>query len=112
VDCKMCEAIKNEESIYQDWICTILDTKDKKGHEVRRMVILNEHLNENEIQEWVFVHCSNKLIAHIKSKSKHDCIIMDSTFSTIKDHFHLVACDLLKGIDRAQVMKTKARIII
>ncbi len=108
-ECKICEVLRHEEPVYADGICSIYKTLKMKGHEVRLMVVLNEHIKHCKYY-WTRAHCRDKLKEAIKNIiGNKEFIIMSPTHSTIQDHWHLVGCDLIPGIeDTVQVIDTDA----
>ena len=107
-DCVLCEAVEKEEHIYKDDKITILETNNLKGHKRRIMAIWNTHNDlhfTSDAQDYMTRKLS--LIGMGEFYYAHKFIIMDTTFATIRDHYHLVACAIDPNTeDWEQVLKT------
>lgn len=107
-DCVLCVAIDKEEAIYKDDYVTVLNTKNLKGHKRRIMIVWNKHNDyhySSKNQDYMIRNLENigKNVFEYASKF----IIMDTTFATIRDHYHLVACAIDPNTeDWEQVLKT------
>ena len=107
-DCSLCEAVDKEEAIFRDDLITVLETKNLKGHKRRIMAIWNKHNDlhfTSQNLDWLTerLELEGRNVFHYA----HKFIIMDSTFATIRDHYHLVACAIDPNTeDWEQVLKT------
>jgi len=94
-ECPLCNfSSKKEKIYYENDKIIIVRTKDLKGHKERIMVVTKDHV-VNVPQE-LFEYAIYKL-AEIGLKVFNytpKFVIMESTFSGIKAHWHLVATDL------------------
>jgi len=107
--CRLCELnLKDELVYYEDDYIAILQTKDMKGHKERLMVINKEHVTD---VSWKFFRHTMKKTIEIGKKVfsyTPKFIIMDSTFSIIKLHWHLVCTDLdPNSDDYDQILRTE-----
>jgi hypothetical protein len=110
--CSLCEAIKSEAE--EVWIAPayeghtdfeILKTKAMKGHKFRYMIVSRVHMDNVGGQAWRYA--AGRLIEFMMEKCDEDFVVMYPDHATIKDHFHLVACDIADGDDLEQIQNTK-----
>jgi len=91
--CKLCEALTMEKDkfLYQDSDIIILPTKDLKGHHKRIMIVSKKHttyiLDEHDYLQFFKEWCSEYF------NEEPTFAIVESTFATIPDHWHKIACD-------------------
>lgn len=109
MECPLCKALKTETPLASNKDFVILRTKKMKGHKERIMVVFRVHtaklLSPSTMKGEAFLEEVGK-----KLFRKHTTffIIMDSTYGSIKDHFHLVASDLDRNTeDYEQMLLTK-----
>jgi len=107
--CPFCQLeLKSEKVYYEDKSFIVLRTANLKGHRERIMIIFKQH--EHTIPYRAFEH-SLDILSRIGKKEfsyAPKFVIMDSTFATINDHWHLVATDLNpKSKDFDQILATK-----
>ena len=104
--CPLC-SLTSEVPYYEDDFIAIVRTKTMKGHQERLMVIWKDHvISIPTVQE---TYAILKLIEVGKRQFNYTYkfVIMEGTYQTIKNHFHLVATDLdPKSDDFWQIMKT------
>lgn len=94
--CPLCELdLSKEKVFYRDDFFVIVRTKDLKGHKERIMIASMTHVrlpamsNEVDVAVSILERVGRQVFKH-----EPKFIIMDSTFATIKQHWHLVATDL------------------
>ena len=110
LNCPLCKALKRETDniFHRDLFFTVMRTKDLKGHKERIMIVLNSHKSTVSRQE--LEHAIN-ILTEVGKEAFHytpKFIIMDGTYATIKNHWHLVATDLYPfSHDFKQILKTK-----
>lgn len=107
--CPLCNLDLAKELIYyDDPSFIVLQTKDLKGHVERIMIVYREHCHNVpfKVLESALDILANVGMKVFKYTPKF--IIMDSTFATINEHWHLVATDLdPKSKDFDQILRTK-----
>jgi hypothetical protein len=100
--------LKREKVFHEDESFIVLRTEDLKGHRERIMAVLKEH--EHTIPYKAYERALD-LLSEVGMKVfsyTPKFVIMDSTFATINDHWHLVATDLdPKSLDFDQILATK-----
>jgi hypothetical protein len=109
LNCPLCELNLKEEKVYfEDDAFIVLETKKLKGHRERIMIVYKRH--EHELPYRV-VERALDLLTKIGRKLfsyTPKFVIMDSTFASISDHWHLVATDLdCKSEDFDQILATR-----
>jgi hypothetical protein len=109
VNCPLCELNLKEEKVYfEDDTFLVLRTKKLKGHKERVMIVYKRHEHElpNKAVERaldILTKIGRRLFSYTPK-----FVIMNSTFATIKDHWHLVASDLdPKSEDFDQILATR-----
>ncbi len=92
IECPLCSIPEREQTIYSDKLIYMVKTKEDKGHLKRIMVCTNRHTQEPTFEEKTHALC---LLFNYMSMIMGDnpWYIVDSTYATIKYHFHIVACD-------------------
>lgn len=107
--CPLCELnLEKEKKYYEDKSFIVLKTKTGKGHKERIMIVYKRH--EHTIPQNMFEHALDTLtkIGRQVFAYTPKFVIMDTTFATINDHWHLVATDLdPKSQDFNQILSTK-----
>jgi len=107
--CPLCKLNLQEEKLYfEDDFFLVLRTKKLKGHKERIMIMYKRH--EHELPCKVVERALGILIKIGKELFSYTpkFVIMDSTFATINDHWHLVASDLdPKSEDFDQILATR-----
>lgn len=109
LNCPLCELNLKEEKVYfEDDFFIVLETKKLKGHKERIMIVYKRHEHELSYRA---VERALDLLTKIGRKLfsyAPKFVIMDSTFATIDDHWHLVASDLdPKSEDFDQILATR-----
>lgn len=107
--CPLCSLNLKKEKIYcEDRSFIVLRTKDLKGHKERIMVVYKRH--EHTIP-YKALERALDLLSDIGRKVfsyTPKFVIMDATFATINDHWHLVGTDLdPKSKDFDQILSTR-----
>lgn len=107
--CPLCRLdLKKEKIYYDDTSFLVLRTKDLKGHKERVMVVYKQH--EHTIPHKALERALD-LLSDIGRKVfsyAPKFVIMDTTFASINDHWHLVGTDLdPKSIDFDQILATR-----
>jgi hypothetical protein len=107
--CPLCELdLKKEKIYYEDRSFIVLRTENLKGHKERIMVVCTRH--EHTIPHNAYEHALDVLcrIGRKRFSYTPKFVIMDTTFATINDHWHLVATDLdPRSEDFNQILATK-----
>jgi hypothetical protein len=109
VQCPLCRLdLKKEKIYYDDKSFLVLRTKNLKGHRERIMIVYKQH--EHTIPYKAFERALD-LLSDIGKKVfsyAPKFVIMDTTFATINDHWHLVGTDLdPKSKDFDQILATR-----
>ena len=109
VNCPLCELNLKEEKVYfEDNTFLVLRTKKLKGHKERVMIVYKRHEHELPYKAVeraldILTKIGRRLFSYTPK-----FVIMDSTFATINDHWHLVASDLdPKSEDFDQILATR-----
>lgn len=95
MNCPLCNLdLNNEKIFYEDEAFIVLRTKNLKGHHERIMIVSKEHrhsigFNGVESALDILEKVGKRLFGYTAK-----WVIMDTTFATIKEHWHLVASDL------------------
>lgn len=107
--CPLCELdLKDEKVYFEDDSFIVLRTKKLKGHKERVMIVYKRH-------EHALPYRAVERALDILAKMGRNLfcytpkfVIMDTTFATINDHWHLVATDLdPKSEDFDQILATR-----
>jgi len=108
-DCPLCNLdLEKEKKYYEDKSFIILRTKTVKGHKERIMIVYRRH--EHTVPQKAYEHALDRLseIGRQVFAYTPKFVIMDTTFATINDHWHLVATDLDPASeDFNQILTTK-----
>ena len=109
VQCPLCGLdLKKEKIYYDDKSFLVLRTKNLKGHKERIMIVYKQH--EHTVPYKVLERALD-LLSDIGKKVfsyTPKFVIMDTTFATINDHWHLVGTDLdPKSKDFDQILATR-----
>jgi len=107
--CPLCNLNLKEEIIYGEYgPFLVLRTKDLKGHRERIMIVHKRHVHN---VEWKEFEAAIEFLIEIGKKAfdyAPKFVIMDTTFATITEHWHLVCTDLdPKSDDFQQILGTK-----
>lgn len=107
--CPLCNLDLKKETIYGEYgPFVVIRTKDLKGHKERIMIVHKQHIHNVKWQEFeaaieFLIEIGKKIFSYSPK-----FVIMDTTFATIKEHWHLVATDLsAKSEDFEQILDTK-----
>lgn len=108
-ECPLCKLdLKTEKIFYDDRSFLILRTKDLKGHKERIMIVYKQH--EHTISFKALERALDLLSDMGRKVFSYTpkFVIMDATFATINDHWHLVGTDLdPKSKDFDQILSTR-----
>ena len=109
VNCPLCDLDLSKEKIFhEDNAFIILRTKNLKGHKERIMLVYKPHVHTLSMIE---IDAALELLERVGRRVFNYApkfIIMDSTFATITEHWHLVATDLdCKSTDHEQILETR-----
>jgi hypothetical protein len=108
-NCPLCALdVQKEKIFYEDDSFIVLRTKKLKGHRERIMIVYRRH--QPVIPEKEYERALNILskIGREAFKYTPKFVILDSTFASINNHWHLVASDLdPKSEDFDQILSTK-----
>jgi len=103
-DCPLCTIPFHEKLIYSDDQVYICETKDKKGHKNRIMIVSNKH--ERKVSRKFTENAIQKLIEKASKIFTEEWIIVRG-MTTVPDHWHLVAEDTASTDPKeAQLIKT------
>lgn len=109
MSCPLCNLdLEKEKKFYEDKSFIVLRTKTEKGHRERIMIVYKRH--EHTLPQRAYEHALDILTNIGKEVFNYTpkFVIMDSTFATINDHWHLVATDLNpKSEDFNQILGTR-----
>jgi len=112
--CVLCLALKNEKSkyLYEDEDIAILPTKTMKGHRKRVMIISKKHISYDRMKSREKTHLSF-FIGFCKRYFDEEptFALCEPTYATIKDHWHLIACDWFGEEDIKQLHYTPHKAI-
>jgi hypothetical protein len=100
--------LEKEKKYHEDASFIVLRTKAVKGHKERIMIVYKPH--EHRISQKAYERALDILTKIGKQVFDYTpkFVIMDTTFATINDHWHLVATDLdPKSEDFNQILATK-----
>ena len=107
--CPLCSLnLKKEKVYYEDKSFIVLRTKKLKGHKERIMVVYKQH---EHTLPYKALERALDLLTDIGGRVfsyTPKFVIMDTTFATINDHWHLVGTDLNpKSEDFDQILATR-----
>lgn len=109
MSCPLCNLdLEKEKKYYEDGSFVVLRTKTGKGHRERVMVVFRRH--EHTVPQKAYEHALDILtkIGREVFSYTPKFVIMDTTFATINDHWHLVATDLdPESDDFKQILATR-----
>ncbi|HLC51414.1 MAG TPA: hypothetical protein VJH90_03515 [archaeon] len=112
MECKLCTIDHRPEEVvlYRDEKVTIIETKNKKGHKQRIMVVVNKH--GKDIPKELEDYAKAKLREIGKKEFSHVPLfcIMQDLYSTIPGHWHVIASDF-RGEDVEQMILTPFEIV-
>lgn len=109
LNCPLCELdLKKEKIYYEDKSFIVLRTENLKGHRERIMIVYKEHDHTIPYKAYErALDIVSKIGRSIFSYTPK-FVIMDATFATITDHWHLVVSDLdPKSEDFNQILATR-----
>ena len=91
-DCPLCSIPTKESLLYEDDDVYMVPTVNMKGHEVRVMVCIKRHdINPSFLER---TKSYAMLIDYMERVMKDEpWYIVDDTYASIPDHWHLIACD-------------------
>jgi hypothetical protein len=107
--CPLCNLnLKKEKIYYEDRAFIVLRTKNLKGHKERIMIVYRQH---EHTLPYKALERALDLLTDIGTKIfsyTPKFVVMDTTFATINDHWHLVGSDLdPKSEDFDQILATR-----
>jgi len=108
-NCPLCNLeLREEEIFYEDPMFIVLRTRDLKGHRERIMIVAKEHIHSVDYVTYGVALQTAEEVGKIVFAYAPKFVIMDSTFATIKEHWHLVMTDLNpKSKDFDQILLTR-----
>ena len=109
LNCPFCELdLKKEKIYYEDRVFIVLRTENLKGHRERIMIVYKKHAHTISYKAYErALDIVSKIGGKVFSYTPK-FVIMDSTFATINDHWHLVVTDLdPKSEDFDQILATR-----
>lgn len=89
--CPLCTIPTREPLLHQDKLVYLVETRELKGHHVRAMAVIRRHAAEPTFEERI--RCTLRLYEYMKANAE-EFYIVDNTYCSIPDHFHLMACDV------------------
>jgi len=106
--CPLCSLdLSKERVFYEDGYFVVIRTKTMKGHSERIMIVTKEHTHDIPYKAFEAALDIAANIGRKLFKGRGKFIIMDSTFATINQHWHLVCTDLdPESKDFRQILKT------
>ena len=109
LNCPLCELdLKKEKIYYEDKSFIVLRTANLKGHKERIMVVYKQHRHTISYKAYERALDILSMIGRKIFNYTPKFVIMDSTFATINDHWHLVASDLNpESEDFEQILNTR-----
>lgn len=109
VECPLCKLDLSQEKVfYEDQFFVVLRTKNLKGHKERIMIVSKSHVHRIPMKAYESALDIVERFGRIIFKYTNKFVIMDSTFATINQHWHLVVTDLdPKSEDIEQILKTR-----
>lgn len=109
LNCPLCELdLRKEKVFYEDKSFIVVRTKTMKGHRERIMIVYKRH--DHTIPYKAYERALTILSETGRKVFKYTpkFVIMDTTFATINEHWHLVASDLdPKSEDFDQILATR-----
>jgi len=91
-ECPLCKIPSCEFLLYEDDLVYLCRTKDLKGHQVRVMAVTKRHVQEPSFEERTL--CYHVLFEYMRRVCRDEAwFIVDSTYASIPNHYHLIACD-------------------
>lgn len=100
--------MEKEKKYYEDRSFIVLRTKTEKGHRERIMIVFRRHEHTAPLR--AYEHALDVLtkIGRRVFSYTPEFMIMDTTFATVNDHWHLVATDLdPQSEDFNQILATR-----
>lgn len=109
INCPLCELdLERERIFYEDKSFIVLRTADMKGHRERIMIVHKQHRHTIPYKAYERALDILSKIGRSVFSYTPKFVIMDSTFATINDHWHLVVTDLdPKSKDFDLILATK-----
>jgi hypothetical protein len=109
LNCPLCELdLKKEKIYYEDKSFIVLRTQNLKGHRERIMIVYKEHNHTVPYKAYERALDIVSKIGRSVFSYTPKFVIMDATFATITDHWHLVVSDLdPKSEDFNQILSTR-----
>jgi len=109
LNCPLCELdLRKEKIYYEDKSFVVLRTANLKGHRERIMIVHTQHTHTIPYKDYeraldILSKIGRKVFSYTPK-----FVIMDTTFATINDHWHLVVSDLdPKSEDFDQILATR-----
>jgi hypothetical protein len=93
--CRLCDVIKNEDPLYEDDECIIVNTRFMKGHHKRVMIISKAHYSNLDAPEDLAQRLMQTLIRFGKPYFDEEptFAICEPTYCSIPEHWHRIASD-------------------
>lgn len=109
LNCPLCELdLQKEKIYYKDDSFIVLKTKTPKGHRERIMIVSKQHEHTLPYRAYERALDILSTIGRKTFSYTPKFVIMDTTFATINDHWHLVATDLNpRSEDFDQILATR-----
>ncbi len=95
-ECPLCSLPAREPLLYEDDLIYLVETKELKGHRIRAMAVIKRHAAEPTFEERIL--CTIRLYEYMKARAD-GFYLVDNSFCSIPDHWHIVACDIEGGGD-------------
>lgn len=108
-DCPLCRVVTDEIPVWENDKYAIYQTKEKKGHDIRVMILVKEHFytlpSEEECTALGFLF-AELLKDIIPRGSITGFTILSDWYSSLSKHWHRVACSGDDGCDSELMGKT------
>ena len=107
--CPFCELnLEKEKLFFADKSFIVLRTENLKGHKERIMIVYRQHEHTIPFKAYERALDIVSQIGQEVFRYTPKFVIMDSTFATVNDHWHLVVTDLSpESSDFDQILSTR-----
>ncbi len=108
MECPLCNLdLKNEKVWFEDEKIIVLDTKNKKGHNGRIMVVWKEHTKNLEPKDEEYCNKKLKEVAQKVFSYTNYYEIFQDKYSSVMGHWHKIASDINPNADDfLQILQT------
>lgn len=107
-DCPLCTIPDREPLLFENNLIYVVPTKDLKGHTVRVMAVTKRHVKYPSFEERSYAYAS---LLNYMSKHTTRFYFAAPKTPSIKDHWHLIACDAkFSDLDEMEALHTNPHI--